>query len=434
MDKLQTLIDDKLESVFSNLKTWTPEERSQYCEDQGEHPLFSTSGGGGEGSPPPTEAAAAAFTAMRNVEYDELDDPLTLAMECKEKGNAAFKGGKAFYGHAVRHYQDAIRHAQYGLKGGQQQGGDDGDGLAPSPPPKALKQVLSTCHSNLAAIYLARGKYIRVVEECGAALRAWGDNSKAAWRAAKAAIALGRASSALELAEIGSCAGEGGEDAAASFAPLVKEARELLRVQEGHAAAARRLASERASSLAVVREACRERGIQVGPPLFNGMQRTTARPYVDEEGALHWPVVVLYPGAGQSDYVEDWVESGTLGELLGMVLPPPWDARGEYGVGGCDVFFKSNPCKPLPLEVAWSKAMEGEAPEESWGDVRWVLCPHEAPLVLPLMQPSYVVADLPVFYVVPRSSAFHAQMRQAAGGEFARLTIPKELLEGGGDA
>jgi len=407
MDKIQSEVDKRLDDILSRMKTWTPEERSSFCDEAGEHPLWSSS------SESSTEGATAALSAMKSVEYDDLDDPMTLAMECKDKGNAAFKAGKDYFGHCVRHYQDAIKHAEFCAK-------KECEAV-----PKTVKQFISTCHSNLASVHLSRGKYISALDSCMVALRVWGDNTKAAWRAAKAAIALGRASSALELAELGSCAGDGGDSA--SFVPLIREARELLVIQERNAAATARMLQDRASSLGVVREACRERGIQVGPPLFNGMQRTSARPYVDGDGVLHWPVVLLYPAAGQSDYIEDWPESGTFGELLDVVMSNsgpslPWDVKGEYISTGCDVFFKSNPCKPIPLDLAWTQQVLEETPEESWGDVRWVLCPPEAPLVLPLLQPSYVVADLPVFYIVPRSSSFYAGMKRAAGGEFARLS------------
>ena len=427
MATAQAQLDARLEQVLDGVahlgKTWTPEERSRYCDEPGEHPLFSA----------PGAALTPAAAALQHVEYDELDSPLVLATECKDKGNAAFKAGSKFFGNAVRHYRDALRHAGVAIStaaagpapsaGGEEEVADNVVST------KALRSLVSTCHSNLAAVFLARQKYISVLDECSAALRAWPDNAKAAWRAVKAALALGKATIALELAEVGSLAGEGGE---ATFAPLVREARELLAHQGRMAAATAAELAGREASLVRLRAACSQRGIAVGPALFNGMRRTLAAPYVDEQDCLHFPVVVLYPAAGQSDFLEDVAEVETLGELLGMVLPdsgapPPWDPRGEYRASACDIFYMSNPCKPIPMESAWTVGVVGEAPEVSWGDVRWVLCPPAAPLLLALVQPSYVVADLPVFYVVPRASAFHAEMRRSAGGSFVALAIPEAL-------
>jgi hypothetical protein len=451
---LQQRLDDRLEQVLEGLahlgKTWTPEERSRYCDEQGEHPLFALPGAA------PTPATAA----MAHVEYDELDSPLVLASECKEQGNAAFKAGAKFHGNAVRHYRDALRHAGVAAasaaaaaEAAAPAGSSEeevADGVVST---RALRQLVSTCHCNLAAVFLARQKYISVLDECTAALRAWPDNAKAAFRAVKAALALGKATAALELAEIGSLAGGGGEEGgsgssssggSATFAPLVREARELLERQARMAAATAAEMEARAASLARLRAACTERGISVGPALFNGMRRTLAMPYLDQAQVLHFPIVVLYPATGQSDFLEDFSELDTLGELLRTVLPEapgagppaPWDERCEYTASQCDLFYKSNPCKPVAMETAWTEGLVGEAPEESWGDVRWVLCPPHAPLLLALVQPSYVVADLPVFYVVPRGSAFHSEMRRAAGGSFVVLKVPQALqqaMEGGGE-
>ena len=422
---LQQRVDDRLEQVLEGLahmgKTWTPEERSRYCDEQGEHPLFADA----------TAAPTPATAAMAHVEYDELDSPLVLAGECKAQGNAAFAAGAKFYSNAVRHYRDALRHAGVATAAATAAAAEEevADGVVSS---KALRQLVSACHCNLAAVFLARRKYISVLDECSAALRAWPDNAKAAWRAVKAALALGKAEAALELAEVGSLAGDGGGEAA--FAPLVKEARELQAHQARMAAATAAEMAARAASLARLREACRERGIAAGPALFNGMRRTLAAPYLDASQVLHFPIVVLYPAVGQSDYLEDFSEVDSLGELLATVLPdadapPPWDTRGEYRARNCDIFYKSNPCKSIPLEQAWTEGAAGEAPEESWGDVRWVLCPPAAPLLLALVQPSYVVADLPVFYVVPRSCGFHAEMLRAAGGSFVALAVPRELQQ-----
>ena len=168
----------------------------------------------------------------------------------------------------------------------------------------------------------------------------------------------------------------------------------------------------------------------MGPPLFNNMRRTLAAPRVAAGDVVHWPVVVLYPAAGHSDYVESWCEEDTLGELVDTVLPPhapppPWDGARAYAAPGVDIFFKSHPCKPLPMEAAWTPAAAAQEPEEDLAhDVRWVLCPREAPLLTPMYHPGYVVADLPVFYVVPRGSGWHREMLRAAGGAFARLPEP----------
>ena len=63
---------------------------------------------------------------------------------------------------------------------------------------------------------------------------------------------------------------------------------------------------------------------------------------------------------------------------------------------------------------------EGD-PADEWRPHRWVLIHPDAPLMLPLVQPAHVVADVPVLYVVPRDTPWWRDMRAAAGGAFARL-------------
>jgi hypothetical protein len=65
--------------------------------------------------------------------------------------------------------------------------------------------------------------------------------------------------------------------------------------------------------------------------------------------------------------------------LLPLAPPPPWDAARAYTgtAPGVDIFFKSHPCKPLPIKAALTPAAAVQEPKEDLAhdDVRWVLCP-----------------------------------------------------------
>lgn len=43
------------------------------------------------------------------------------------------------------------------------------------------------------------------------------------------------------------------------------------------------------------------------------------RPYVDAEGSIHWPVLLMYPETGQQDVIEDWHEDDTVADHLDVV-------------------------------------------------------------------------------------------------------------------
>lgn len=42
-------------------------------------------------------------------------------------------------------------------------------------------------------------------------------------------------------------------------------------------------------------------------------------PYVDAEGHMHWPVLLMYPETGQQDIIEDWHEQQAVADHLDVV-------------------------------------------------------------------------------------------------------------------
>ena len=97
------------------------------------------------------------------------------------KGNAAFVRGPSFYGVALRHYHECIDHAfRIGVLG---KGASDSDRPAQVGDRKAL---LAAAWANIAAIHLARRKYVSCVDAAQAALReSGGSHVKACYRAAQ---------------------------------------------------------------------------------------------------------------------------------------------------------------------------------------------------------------------------------------------------------
>ena len=60
--------------------------------------------------------------------------------------------------------------------------------------------------------------------------------------------------------------------------------------------------------------------------------------------------------------------------------------------------MKHHSCSSLAVPVI---APESPARQD------WVRVPTHAPLLLPLVTPGYVVADIPVFYVIARDTAYY---------------------------
>jgi len=140
-------------------------------------------------------------------------------------------------------------------------------------------------------------------------------------------------------------------------------------------------------------------------------------------------------------------ETASIDDLLGVVLPPadappaaspPWDERREYRATNCDVFYRSNVSAPLDSSIRpWSWAKPGSVgalggcddsanappvPKPSGLPQKWVRLPPGAPLEAVLAQPNHVIPDIPVLYVIARTSRFHAALREKLpGGLFAEM-------------
>ena len=285
-----------------------------------------------------------------------------------------------------------------------------------------------------------RKKSQYALAQCEKALTLWSGNFKAAWRAGKACVELGRWQRGQEVAQMGLAVAP---DNAALKKVLAAAQEGAQRAARAEAAAAKRK-QEHAAQLQVIRDACKERHMRVGPPLFIGMRRGPEEPHFDSYGCLHWPVLLLYPALGHSEYVQAWPEVVSFQDQLAHMLPQdktdavenpaavaaagrvgraPWDQHGAYRLDNVEVFYCTNQAVAAPLESAWQHWLEGDVlPAEPDSDAvkevsakavnqDWVRVPLDAPLMLPMVQPDYVVPEIPVFYVVARGTGFYAEAR-----------------------
>ena len=406
----------RIESSLSS-STWTLSEREAYCDSVGAHPLYSRD------DAVSTEDAAAARAAVANVEYDDADSPLVLGDEARAKGNAAFAAGGSFLAHAANHYADALRHADAAERAAGGVAGDAGSGATENDGVLASARLLrATVHANLAAVHLSRGKFISALECATASLRC-GGGAKAAWRGAKAALELGRARAAEEFLDLADALGAAPGDLSAMRA----RAKSLRAAQAAHQLAYTSGTRARESRLQAVRAACAERRIATGPALFRGLRRTAAEPFVHSDGRveeMHWPLTVLYPEHGQSDWVEDVGEASAVGDVVDILLARPPEWAPSLSAQKADVFFKARPCLPTPLERAWTQDALGDEPENDPRGAGWVRVPKDAPLLLVLAAEGYVVADVPILYIVETGTRFWTGMREDSGGTFLTLKLP----------
>ncbi|XP_076026310.1 tetratricopeptide repeat protein 4 [Genypterus blacodes] len=72
-------------------------------------------------------------------------------------------------------------------------------------------------------------------------------------------------------------------------------------------------------------------------------EATGARVFLDEQGVLHWPVLLLYPEHQQTDFISAFCENSCFLDHLAVMFGeelPPWDTDRKYLPQNLQVFFE----------------------------------------------------------------------------------------------
>ncbi|KAK0151735.1 Tetratricopeptide repeat protein 4 [Merluccius polli] len=81
-----------------------------------------------------------------------------------------------------------------------------------------------------------------------------------------------------------------------------------------------------------------------GPALdLLSQEATGAQVFLDEQGALHWPVLFLYPEHQQSDFISAFCDSSCFIDHLAVMFGeelPPWDTDRKYLPQNLQLFFE----------------------------------------------------------------------------------------------
>ncbi|XP_076871094.1 tetratricopeptide repeat protein 4 [Brachyhypopomus gauderio] len=83
---------------------------------------------------------------------------------------------------------------------------------------------------------------------------------------------------------------------------------------------------------------------------LSSQEATGAQVYLDEQGALHWPVLFLYPEHSQTDLISAFCENSTFIDHLAVMFGeelPPWDTERKYHPQHLQVFFEDQETEHL---------------------------------------------------------------------------------------
>lgn len=291
---------------------WNPNiDEKELVEKMDSMPLFM------EYEPGEGDEGSTAYQAIKALQSEET--PEELAENFRESGNRAF---------SIRRYHDASEYYTQALR--------------QSCTNSALNsQILS----NRAQAQFMIKNYRNVVRDCMDAIKLDSDNVKAYYRAGKALFELEKYEEATSFCRLGlnRCKDASMKKIFRDFVKKVKEkAIEVSKKRE------KRIREENLKLEATRKfnKACADRGISFEArsaefSQISGQYEDFAA-YLDEStGEIHWPVLLLYPETGISEFVQDWNENICLYDMLSTMFPSdescssgpnfaPWDEHRKY--------------------------------------------------------------------------------------------------------
>jgi len=269
---------------------WTEEN---WEEEMASHPFFNQ--GWKEG-----EELSPLMQGMQDLKYSpDENTPEELANNYKEDGNFNFKCKK--YRFATASYTEGLRVA-CGIP--------------------AIDTALLT---NRAAAQYHVGNYRSSLRDCGAALALSPAHLKAVVRAALCCSRLARHQQVVEWADRGLQLEQGHEELARLRTESLAKIKQVERdLRKGKLAERKR--KEEGEAV--------EGGASLGA-LQPALPQAEHRRVRLEEGALVWPVLLLYPEVGETDFIEEFREGELLGAHLEVMLGegverPGWDQQASF--------------------------------------------------------------------------------------------------------
>eukprot|EP00027_Filamoeba_sp_ATCC50430_P002230 CAMPEP_0168550526 /NCGR_PEP_ID=MMETSP0413-20121227/5691_1 /TAXON_ID=136452 /ORGANISM="Filamoeba nolandi, Strain NC-AS-23-1" /LENGTH=341 /DNA_ID=CAMNT_0008581001 /DNA_START=35 /DNA_END=1060 /DNA_ORIENTATION=+ len=268
-----------------------------------------------------------------------IDDEGTIeerAENLKHHGNNEFKAHNYRWDKAIEFYTQAI---QLG---------------------SSNKKAMSVYYANRAAVNLAKGNYRRVIEDCVEAIKHDDKNVKAYWRHAKASIELGKYKQSIQQCQIALQIEPENKALKAELTKATKkrEQKQALKQKKQKELEAKKEVTTKKTHLLM--EEFEKRGIQMGKPLYDVQRQYEVDIHVDEQGALHWPVMLLYEEYNQSEFIKDFNENHTFAEHLAYMFPPDyiaaWDTEHKYKLADLEIYLEANCTEPLkPLNKSMKK-------------------------------------------------------------------------------
>ena len=93
----------------------------------------------------------------------------------------------------------------------------------------------------------------------------------------------------------------------------------------------------------------REKKLKLGKKVHFLPEIVDVNIWLDDDGLLHFPVLVLYPEYMTSDFIQDFREDQPLSDQFNAIFRDraPWDEENKYTPQSIEVYFEANVSAPL---------------------------------------------------------------------------------------
>jgi tetratricopeptide (TPR) repeat protein len=305
--------------------------------------------------------------ALRMLMEDEK--PEDTAQNYRDSGNLEFK--RKNYTKAVEHYTQSL---QVGLSD---------------------NKFNSIVLSNRALVNLSLENYGRALSDSEQALKLDSSNGKAAFRAAKAAMQLSKHELALKHVKAGIV-----------LEPHNSELRKLKQEIEkrqsiANAKSRETVSAQRGITALQSNEIAQlySKQFTIGKPIFSMRAYTESghRIYTDDDGSVHFPVVILYPEHDQSDFIQDLREDVVLFDQLSLIFDriADWDVAQAYRPDSIQLYYETNQSKPLIAQRWFNKF-----------NTKFQPIPSKFTIAQALRMPEHVIPQYPLLYAFVKDSDY----------------------------
>jgi tetratricopeptide (TPR) repeat protein len=315
-EQQEAILDAYLDKIKNEYKdAWTEQNWESEME---KHPFFMTRQvEEGKELPPLVEA-------LQQLKWDETDTARDKALGFKEEGNILFKAKK--YKNAVVSYTNGIKQEKLEQED---------------------KELASTLYSNRASAHFYLQNYRSALGDSASARKLNAKNVKVIYRGAECCYKLRLFDDVKKWCDMAFAL----DPKDAKALELLSKSEELRKTVEKEKRKKENENRKKTQRLNKIQNLIKLNNIQIQEKEeFESILENPINPYQapvclsdEEEAHIVWPVVVLYPEHGQTDFIQQFHENSTFEEHLKVVLetPPSWDTDHNYRLNNINLYYEN---------------------------------------------------------------------------------------------